>query len=190
MKTVKHRFWGILISLSLLPLSAHATTFHLDPAHSFIEFKIKHLGYSWLHGRFNALEGEFNYDAEDPTNNRIRIDIDTRSIDTNHAERDKHLNNKDFLNSQQFPKATFVSTQYEGNSDSGTLYGDLTLLGATQSVAIPVKKIGEGADPWGGYRIGFEGSTQITYKDFGISYDLGPASQVVYLELGIEGIRK
>ena len=85
-----------LISL-FLTLPAHAAEYKLDPAHSFIEFKINHLGISMLHGRFNHLSGELSYDSASPSDSRIKIDIDPASVDTNHAERDKHLRSDDFL---------------------------------------------------------------------------------------------
>ena len=79
-------------------------------AHAFVNFKIKHLGYSWLHGRFNTFDGTFSYDAKTPNASQITVNIDTTSLDSNHAERDKHLRGKDFLNVSKYPTATFKST--------------------------------------------------------------------------------
>jgi len=86
-------------------------------AHAFIQFKIQHLGYSWLYGRFNQFGGNFSYDPANPKSNAITVEIDMASVDTNHAERDKHIRSEDFLNTDKFPKATFVSTAYQDNGN-------------------------------------------------------------------------
>ncbi len=163
----------------------------VDGAHAFIQFKIKHLGYSWLLGRFNTFDGSFNYDAKAPEKSSINVVIQTASIDSNHAERDKHLRSDDFLEIKKYPKAIFKSTKYEvKDSNNGVIHGDFTFHGVTKSISFPVKKIGEGADPWGGYRVGFEGNTSLALEDYGIKNILGPASANVLIELYIEGIRK
>jgi len=160
-------------------------------AHAFINFKIKHLGYSWLTGRFNTFNGKFAYDADQPQASNIEVSIDTTSLDSNHAERDKHLKGKDFLNVSKYPTATFKSTGYKAiDASSGELTGLLNLHGVTKSIRFPVTKIGEGRDPWGGYRAGFSGTTSLKLTDYGIDYNLGPASTHVELELHIEGIRQ
>lgn len=111
-------------------------------------------------------------------------------MDTLHAERDKHLRSGDFLVVKKFPKATFKSTRYEGSADSRKLYGELSGQGITRPVVFEINKMGEGPDPWDGYRAGFSGKYTLTRKDFGIDYDLGPSSTTVELTLGVEGIRK
>ena len=180
----------IAVSLGAVPQTISAAEYDVDPAHSFVQFRIKHLGYSTLVGRFNDVSGEFTHDPADPEASKIAVEIDAASVDTNHAERDKHLRSDDFLDVKKFPKATFVSTKYTGDEQSGTLEGTLTLHGVTKPVSLNVTKIGEGDDPWGGYRAGFEGTTSLTRKDFDMGYDLGPASESMELELFVEGIRK
>ena len=160
-------------------------------AHAFIQFHIKHLGYSWLVGRFNTFSGSFEYDQKNPDAASITVDIDTASIDSNHAERDKHLRDDEFLNVEKHPKARFVSNSYRDlGNDKGELKGELTLNGVTRPITIDVTHIGAGMDPWGGYRRGFEGRTSFALADFGIKRNLGPASKEVHLWLGIEGIRQ
>jgi polyisoprenoid-binding protein YceI len=141
-------------------------------------------------GGFNDLEGEFSYDSGRPEEARIDITVQTASVDTNHAERDKHLRSDDFLDVKRYPTATFKSTKFTPGSKGGTLEGELTLHGVTRTIVIDVEKIGEGPDPWGGYRAGFLGKTSISRGAFGMSYDLGPKSESMDFELGIEGIRK
>ena len=192
MKKTRRLGIGLALGLALgsMGTAAPAADYEIDTAHSFIEFRIKHLGYSWLYGRFNRFSGGFSHDPADPSANRISVSIDPASVDTNHAERDKHLRNPDFLDVEKYPDAGFESTGYTGDAESGTLEGMLTLHGVTKPISIDLRKIGEGKDPWGGYRAGFIGTVTLTRGDFGISYNLGPASETMELELGIEGIRK
>jgi len=189
-KTLTHTlFTGIF----LLATGAQAADYVIDTkgAHAFIQFHIKHLGYSWLVGRFNTFSGEFSYDEANPSASRVSVTIDTASIDSNHAERDKHLRNDEFLDVDQFPEARFVSTAYRELGDGkAELSGDLTLHGVTRPITLDVTYIGAGNDPWGGYRRGFEGRTSFALADFDIQRNLGPASKEVYLWLGVEGIRK
>lgn len=176
-----------------LSAQAKADNYAIDVkgAHAFIQFKIKHLGYSWLIGRFNKFDGVFTYDEKNPSASKISVNIDTASIDSNHAERDKHLRGKDFLDVQKFPAARFETTSFKQNANgTATLTGNLTLRGVTRPITIDVKHVGAGPDPWGGYRRGFEGTTKFALKDYGISYDLGPASREVEMFLAIEGIRE
>ncbi len=185
----------ILASALLLLLggAVHAADYVIDTkgAHAFIQFHIKHLGYSWLVGRFNTFSGEFSYDEDSPETAQVSVVIDTASIDSNHAERDKHLRDEDFLHVDKYPEARFVSTGYRDLGDGkGRLEGEFTLHGVTRPISIDVTHIGAGPDPWGGYRRGFEGRTSFALADYGIDYDLGPASREVHLWLGVEGIRE
>jgi polyisoprenoid-binding protein YceI len=177
--------------LASLPALADKYVIDTKGAHASINFSIQHLGYSYLTGRFNNFSGDFTYDPKDVAASTINVTIDTTSVDSNHAERDKHLRSGDFLNVEKFPKATFVSKKIvPDDGDEFDIVGDLTLNGVTKSITIEVDKVGEGKDPWGGYRVGFEGETEIALKDFNITKDLGPASQTVKLELHVEGIKQ
>ena len=189
----KQLIGAMLASSMILPNLAQAADYIVDKAgtHAFIQFKIKHLGYSWLLGRFNDFDGTFSYDKEQPEASQINIVIQTVSIDSNHAERDKHLRGDDFLEVARYPEATFTSTQYKATDENnGVLTGEFSLHGVTKTISFPVEKIGEGPDPWGGYRVGFSGTTSLKLADYGIDYNLGPASTHVDLELYIEGIRQ
>lgn len=170
--------------------SAKADTYQIDPSHSFVEFKILHLGYSVLKGRFNTIRGQFNYDENNPTKSNITVEIETKSIDSNHAKRDKHLRGSDFLNVEKYPLSTFKSVSYKETADNGIMTGDLTLHGVTKRVEIPVSFIGSGMDPWGGYRRGYQGQLKIKRSDFDMGYNLGKAAEEMTLELFIEGIRQ
>lgn len=182
---------GAGLTLVLSVGLAQAAEYKIDPAHSFVEFKISHLGFSTLSGRFNDISGTFTYAPDEgEAAQAISIVIPTASIDTNHAERDKHLRSDDFLNVEEYPEARFVSTGFTGDESGGVMSGDLTLHGVTKPIEIEVRKVGEGEDPWGGYRAGFIGTTTLNRNDFGISYDLGPAAETVDMTLMIEGVRQ
>ena len=159
--------------------------------HASINFRIKHLlSYSWLYGRFNDFSGKFAYDEDSPKDSTVEVTINTASIDSNHAERDKHLRDKDFLDVSRYPTATFKSTSYQSGIGGDVLKGELTLHGITKPITLQVERMGNGPDPWGGYRRGFLAHTEIALKDFGIKGKLGPASTTVELTLSVEGIRQ
>lgn len=174
------------------PNRAVAADYDIDipGMHAAIQFRILHLGYSVLTGRFNDFGGTFTWDKDNPGASSINVTIKTASIDSNHAERDKHLRETDFLNVEKYPEATFVSTRYNGDASGGLLEGILTLHGVSKPIVITMKYIGEGDDPWGGYRAGFEGHVTILRSDFGMTYNLGPKSDEMDLDLYIEGVRK
>lgn len=160
-------------------------------AHAFVQFRIPHLGFSWLYGRFNEFDGNFTFDTENPANSTVNVEIQTASIDSNHQRRDDHLRNEDFLDVTTHPTASFASTAFEPlGDDRFRLVGNLTLMGITDSIEIEVEQIGAGEDPWGGYRRGFEGNTTLTLADWGIDYNLGPSAKEVEMILSIEGIRQ
>ncbi|MCU1718435.1 YceI family protein [Pseudomonas sp. 5P_3.1_Bac2] len=159
--------------------------------HAFVNFRISHLGYSWLYGTFKDFDGTFSFDPAKPEASKVHVTLKTASVDTNHAERDKHIRSEELLNTSKNPTATFTSTAVKSTGEgTADITGDLTLNGVTKPVVIAAKFIGEGKDPWGGYRAGFEGTTKIKLKDFNILRDLGPASQEAELVLSVEGVRQ
>ena len=172
--------------------SALAANYKIDKQgqHAFIEFRIQHLGYSWIYGTFKDIDGGFTFDDKDPANDKVNVTINTASVDTNHAERDKHLRSADFLNVEKNKQATFTSTEVKKDGEGYAVVGNLTLNGVTKPVTLAAKLVGEGKDPWGGYRAGFEANGKIKLKDFGITTDLGPASQEVELIISVEGVRE
>lgn len=183
----------VLSTATLMSTAVNAADYKIDIAgqHAFINFKIKHLGYSWLTGTFKTFDGKFSYDKDKASDSKIKVVIQTNSLDSNHGERDKHLKGKDFLNVAKYPTATFISTSYKPtDADHGVLTGNLELHGITKEISFPVERIGEGNDPWGGYRAGFAGKTELKLADYGITYNLGPKSTHVELELYIEGVRQ
>mgnify|MGYP002149258450 CR=1 FL=1 len=187
-------FLAGLISLMATNLT-HAENYTIDTkgTHAFIQFKTKHLGFSWLHGQFNTFSGSFSYDESNSSLSKVDVEIDTRSLDSNHAKRDKHLRSGAYLDVKVFPVATFNSTSFEElGKGKAVLKGDFTLHGVTKNITLDVEHVGHGYDPWGGYRRGFTATTTIKPAEFGLKemVKLGPHSEVVFLELAIEGIRQ
>jgi polyisoprenoid-binding protein YceI len=181
-----------LVAALMLPGAASAADYTIDSkgAHASINFRIKHLGFSWLTGRFDQFSGSFSYDDKTPEASKVSVEIDTNSLNSNHAERDKHLRSADFLDVAKFPKATFVSKSVTpAGEGKATITGDLTLRGVTKEVKIDAAYVGGGADPWGGNRTGFTGTTKIALADYGINFNLGPASKEVELALEVEGVK-
>ncbi|TNC89490.1 MAG: hypothetical protein CSH49_06915 [Alcanivorax sp.] len=194
-RNVRSSLGLVVMGFALLTsgMAQAAETYKMDTegSHAFIQFKIQHLGFSWLLGRFNTFDGEFVLDQKNIENSKVKVTIDVASVDSNHGERDKHLRGKDFFEVAKYPEATFVSTRIEKTGEkTAKITGDFTLKGVTKPVTLDAEYIGGGKDPWGGYRQGFEATTQLKLKDFGIDYNLGPASEVVDIYISVEGIRQ
>jgi len=171
--------------------SADKYTIDTKGAHAFVQFKIKHLGYSFLYGRFDTFSGVFEFDEANPEKASIEMTVETASVNSNHTARDKHLRNEDFLNVVAHPNATFKSKSFTPTIDGhGTMVGDLTLNGFTKEETFKVEFIGAGKDPWGGNRRGYEATATITLADYKIKKSLGPASETLELTVSVEGIKQ
>lgn len=179
-------------ALFVTSLHASAAEYKIDKEgqHAFVQFRIQHLGYSWLYGTFKDFDGGFTFDDANPAADKVNVTINTGSLDTNHAERDKHLRSADFLNTSKYPQATFTSTEVKKEGERYKVTGNLTLNGVTKPITLDARLMGEGKDPWGGYRAGFEASGEVVLKEFNISKDLGPASQKAELIISVEGVRQ
>ncbi len=187
---------SVLVVIGVVPTSVLADTYKIDDntmgAHAFVQFRVKHLGYSWLYGNFNSFSGTFEYDAKKPEASSIEMTIDMNSVDSNHADRDKHIRSDDFLNVKKYATASFKSISFVPSKTGGVMKGDLTFFGKTMPVEVDVINIGGGKDPWGGYRHGFEGKVTIKPADFGLDLTkkLGPDTAEVELTISVEGIKQ
>jgi len=181
---------GLAFTMAV-PFGASAADYVIDSkgAHASVNFKVSHLGYSFIKGRFNNFEGTFSFDENDVTASKVNVVVDTTSLDSNHAERDKHIRSSDFIDASEYSTATFKSTKIvdKGNGKFDVI-GDMTLHGETQPVTIDAEFIGAGKDPWGGQRAGFMGTTRLELADFNIPV-MGDSSYVD-LELHVEGVQK
>jgi polyisoprenoid-binding protein YceI len=147
-------------------------TYHLDPAHSRIGFVARHAMVTKVRGGFNSFEGTIVVNGEQPEASTAEVSIDVASIDTRNADRDGHLRTNDFLAIEEYPKITFNSTGVRRVGDAEfEVTGDLTIKDTTQSVTIPFTYEGAATDPFGNHRIGFEGSTTVNRKDYGITWN-------------------
>ena len=136
--------------------SATTTTWTIDPAHSSVEFAVKHLMISTVKGRFAITSGSLQLSESNPSATTVEIEIDSASVDTRQEQRDAHLRSPDFFNAEQHPKIVFKSTRIDGDTAGEfTLIGDLTIKGITRPITLKANFEGEGRDPWGGERIGF-----------------------------------
>ncbi len=183
-----HFIAAFALSGILLAGNAQAANYVIDKKgqHAFVNFKVSHLGYSYIIGRFTDFEGKYTLDADNPSASRVSVTINAKSIDTNHAERDKHLRSEDFLDVAKNPTISFDSTSYQAGASGDKLMGNLSMNGVTREVAIDVRKIGEGKDPWGGYRSGFQGTVVLNSTDWGLPDWVGD----IEVELNIEGVRQ
>lgn len=168
-----------------------AATYEIDPAHSNVSFRIRHM-ISTVKGEFNEFGGTIEFDQENQARSSVTAVIKAASIDTNHDERDQHLRGADFFDAEKFPEITFRSKRIEGNK----VFGDLTMHGVTQEATLEVIFHGIAEDPWGRQRAGFTARTILDRKDFGIAYnkmlDKGGflIGDVVGVDIEIEAILK
>ena len=148
------------------------TNWNFDLAHSSVNFHVRHLMVSKVHGRFSLWSGTLEIDNDDITRSRVDVVIDAASVDTREDKRDAHLRSPDFFDVEKFPKLTFKSTRVEKRGDEElAITGDLTLHGVTKSVTLAVELGGQAKDPWGGIRTGFSAKTSINRKDFGLGWN-------------------
>ncbi len=148
-------------------LGIQAGTWSIDPSHSEVSFIARHL-MSKVRGQFEKFEGEIVTGAEPSAT----ATIDLNSIDTRDENRDGHLRSKDFFDVENSGPMTFRSTRVEQGGKALLVTGDLTIKGVTKPVTLDVEYFGTDTDPWGGTRIGFEGTAQISRKEWGIDFNI------------------
>jgi len=170
-----------------------AASFQVDPAHSAVVFRCKHLGIYQSYGRFNEFGGEVVYDEAELSRSSIQITIQADSVDSNSEQRDTHLRSPDFLSAKENPEISFTSTKIGGTTDELEIEGDLTLHGQTHPVQATGSVVGAGDTPFGDYRAGFEVRFTIDMADYGIEFvkqNPGAVGPEVNLTVSLECIRK
>lgn len=157
----------------ILPAMATAATWNIDPDHSSIGFKVKHLMISNVRGSFDKHTGTIELNEKDITKSKVEVSIETASINTNVQKRDDHLRSADFFDVAKFPVMKFVSKKVaESGKDKLKVTGDLTLHGVTREVVLNVDgPTMESKDPWGNIRKGATATTTINRKDFGLTWN-------------------
>lgn len=149
-----------------------ATTWTIDPAHSHVEFAVRHLMITTVRGRFAGVTGTVVTDGDDLGRAQVDVTIDASTIDTRESQRDAHLKSADFFHVEQHPSLTFKSTAVkDARGDRFTLVGNLTMRGVTREVALDVTAGGRGKDPWGGERAGYSATTKVNRSDYGLTWN-------------------
>jgi polyisoprenoid-binding protein YceI len=177
-------------------LSSLTGTYTIDPAHSRVGFVARHAMVTKVRGAFNEFTGNLVLDGDNPANSKATVTIKAASIDTRQAQRDDHLRSNDFLSMDEHPEITFVSTgARQTGSEDFELTGDLTIRGVTNQITIPFSYEGSATDPYGNFRVGFEGQVTINRKDYGVVWNAALesggvlVSEKVTLEFEISAIR-
>jgi len=183
--------FAITLILMLPSKLLASNVYEIDPVHSSVLFRIKHLAISNVYGKFIDFKGTLIIDQEDPVKNSIEAYVAARSIDTDTPKRDDHLQSPDFLNVNKFPMVSFRSQSWKKiDKDIFEVTGDLTLHGVTRPLTVKLEQTGSGKDPWGGYRIGFETSFSIKRNDFKMGKMHDSVGGTVYITVSIEAVRK
>ncbi len=173
-----------------------AGQYKIDPAHSQATFKVKHLGISWVTGRFDKLQGSFEYNPENLSESKVEAAIEAGSVDTDVQQRDDHLRSPDFFDVATYPEIKFVSKEVRsGEGGKFQIAGDLTIHGVTRPVTLDTELGGTVKDPWGNTRAAFSGSTTINRKDFGLTWNKALEAggllvgEEVYIQISVEGVQ-
>ena len=143
----------------------------LDVAHSRLGFSARHAMVTTVRGAFKDFDGTATIDTANPAASKVALTIDVASIDTGQADRDGHLRSGDFFDTDTFKQISFVSTNVERDGDEWAITGDLTIKDVTKPVTIVFEETGSARDPFGNLRVGFEGSTSINRKDWGLTWN-------------------
>ncbi len=146
-------------------------TYKIDPDHSDILFKVKHLMISTITGIFKKFDATAEIDENDLSNAKVSFEADVTSIDTKNEQRDAHLQSDDFFNAEKYPKMTFKSTSVQKISDQEfKVNGELTIRDVTKPIEMKVEYNGEITDPWGNERLGFEITGKINRREYGLKW--------------------
>jgi len=153
------------------PVADLTGDYTIDPAHSRLGFSARHAMVTTVRGSFTDFSGSAHIDGTNPAASTVSLSIVAGSVDTGAKDRDGHLASADFFDAEQFPALTFVSTQVERDGDDWSITGDLTIKDVSKPVTIVFESAGTATDPFGNQRAGFEGSTTINRKDWGLSWN-------------------
>jgi polyisoprenoid-binding protein YceI len=186
--------FALLVCFLLDPQPVRAAeNYMIDPAHTSIVFSVSHAKLSYTYGFFRKAAGAYILDKTNPANSRFRLTIDADSLDTNHAERDKHLRSADFFDVQRFPSIDFESTSCTAarGQDGSVIYqvtGNMTIHGVTRQITLPLKMLGEGKGPFGDQRSGFLCQVDLKRSDFGMTNLLNMVGDSIGITVSFEGM--
>ena len=161
------------MTASIAPQVEKTTIWQIDPAHTVVEFAVKHMMFATVKGRLGSVHGTIVDDAADPSRSSVEVEIDAASIDTREEKRDAHLRSPDFLDVQNYPTITFKSSRVERTGqDRLRVIGDLTIHGTTREVVLDTTINGRGTNPFGLEVAGFTAETTINRRDFGLTWNM------------------
>jgi len=143
----------------------------IDVTHSAVQFQVRHMVISRVHGRFAKWSGAVELDEQDPSRSSVEVRIDAASIDTQVVDRDNHLRSPDFLDVARFPEISYRSRRIERQGAGYRVVGDLALHGVTREVVLEADFAGTGKDPWGNQRAGFSAKASLDRRDFGLKWN-------------------
>ena len=171
-------------------------TYRIDRAHSYVGFKVEHMGLVDVPGSFNNFKGEINFDSQKVKNSSVEFTAQTKSVDTRIKARDNHLRNKDFFEVTKYPQITFKSTRIKKRGKKLRVYGNFTMKGVTKEIMISARLYGPVKDPRGNLKMGIQGSTTINRRDFGVNYGRNlpngtpMISDIVKIDLQLETVMR
>ena len=149
-----------------------ATTWSIDPAHTGVEFAVRHMMISTVKGHFNEVGGTLALAGDDLAGGRVTVDVGIASVDTREPDRDAHLRSADFFDAERFPRMTFRSRSVERlDGENLRVTGDLTIKDVTRELILEAELQGRGKDPWGNERIGFTARGKLKRSDFGLTWN-------------------
>jgi len=167
-----------------------ADEYDYDTVHSSVSFKARHLDISWIHGRFNEVEGKFSLDRDDPSKSTFELTIKTDSVDTANEARDEHLRQPDYFDTKQFPTIEFTSTKTNAVEGGYEVTGDFTMHGTTNTITL-ILKGGKEHDFKGTKRVAFSTELSLKRSDFGFDETtIGPIGDEALIIIDCEGVRK
>ena len=183
---------GAALVLACSHALAETEAYKIDENHSFANWSLRHV-VSKTSGTFSDITGKILIDRENLANSSVDAKINMLSVNSSHAKRDKHIKEADYLDTEKFATATFVSKKIEAKSNTeGVMTGIFTMHGVAKEMTFPFKVLGFGTDPWGGYRTGFEAKTTLKASDFGFGWGIKPNASVgddIEITLLIEGVK-
>ncbi len=179
----------LFLGLLLLPMVVAADSYTIDPAHTYPNFRVDHLGFSTLHGRFGKTSGKLIMDQAKGTGS-VEVIIDVASVDTGFKKRDDHLRSPDFFNAIEFPEIIFKSTRVTFAGEGAVVSGNLTIKGVTRPVTLEVSRVSCGIHPLNKKQVcGFDATTRFLRSDFGMKYALPAVGDEIRLDIEMEAFK-
>jgi polyisoprenoid-binding protein YceI len=185
-----------LATLLIAPAAHAQDVYQLDPAHTSVGFKVKHMMVTNVKGTFGKVSGTITFDAAKVENSSVSVTIEAASVDTHEEKRDNHLKSEDFLDVANYPTITFQSTKVWKKGEQWIATGNLTIRGVTKSIELPFTLNGPATNPWGQQVIGIEAATQIDRTEFGLKWNKALeaggmlVADTVYIEINAEGSKQ